>query len=50
MKKLISLLLEFRWWDLPPEQLTAFLPVLCNKDLPAVKAALRKALAEKEAR
>lgn len=49
-EELTQLLLAFRWWDLPPEQLTAFLPVLCNKDLPAVKAALRKALAEKEAR
>ena len=49
-EELTQLLLAFRWWDLPPEQLTAFLPVLCDKDLPAVKAALRKALAEKEAR
>ena len=48
-EELTQLLLAFRWWDLPPEQLTAFLPVLCDKDLPAVKAALRKALAEKEA-
>ena len=26
-------LLRFRWWDLPPEQLTDILPILCDPDL-----------------
>ena len=31
--ELKSLLLRFRWWDLPPEQLTDILPILCAPDL-----------------
>ena len=31
--ELKSLLLRFRWWDLPPEQLTDILPILCDPDL-----------------
>lgn len=31
--ELKSLLLRFRWWDLPPEQLTDILPILCALDL-----------------
>ena len=47
-EELIGLLLELKWWDFPPEKLTAFLPVLCNKDLDAVRQAVKTALAEKE--
>ena len=31
--ELKSLLLRVRWWDLPPEQLTDILPILCDPDL-----------------
>ena len=31
--ELIQLLLQFQWWDLPPEELAAVLPLLCEEDL-----------------
>lgn len=31
--ELIELLLEFKWWDLPPEKLVTVLPLLCDFDL-----------------
>ena len=31
--QLIKLLLEVKWWDLPPRQLNHILPVLCDPDL-----------------
>ncbi len=34
--ELIELLLEFKWWDLPPEKLVAALPLLCDFDLEKV--------------
>ena len=46
--ELTDLLLRLRWWDFPPEKLAAFLPVLCDPDPETVKAALKKAIAEKE--
>ncbi|HIY77806.1 MAG TPA: CatB-related O-acetyltransferase [Candidatus Borkfalkia excrementavium] len=46
-EELISLLLEFRWWDLPPEQLTEVLPLLCDSDLDRVKNEIRHKLSEK---
>ena len=30
-EELIDLLLAFRWWDLPPEELTEVLPLLCDR-------------------
>ena len=35
--ELIELLLQWKWWDLPPEQLVDALPILCNSDLDEVK-------------
>lgn len=42
--ELIALLLAVRWWDFPPERLTAFLPVLCDSDLQAVRQRLQAML------
>ena len=38
--ELPALLLRFRWWDLDPEPLTEFLPLLCDPDLKKVKQEL----------
>ena len=40
-EELIELLLELRWWDLPVEEITNLLPVLCDPDLPAVRQKLK---------
>lgn len=42
--ELISMLLELKWWDLPPEELAGFLPVLCSEDIVGVRAAVRDML------
>ncbi len=42
--ELISLLLELRWWDFPPEELADFLPVLCDSDLEAMRRTLKTRL------
>ena len=39
--ELTQLLLAFRWWDLPPEELAATLPLLCEEDLEKVRQVLR---------
>lgn len=36
-QELIDLLLQWKWWDLEPEQLTEVLPLLCNPDLHQVQ-------------
>ena len=41
---LAGLLLRFRWWDLPPEELAEMLPLLCDPDLAKVKKALQERL------
>lgn len=38
---LIALLLELCWWDMEPEALADFLPVLCDSDLEAAEEAIR---------
>lgn len=38
--ELKELLLRFRWWDLEPEALTEFLPLLCDPDLEKVRQTL----------
>lgn len=43
-QELTGLLLRLQWWELPPEELAGFLPVLCDNDLTAVKNAIRKML------
>ncbi len=39
--ELIDLLLAFRWWELPPEELAEVLPLLCDPDLEQVRQELR---------
>ena len=41
---LIELLLAFRWWDLPPEELAVTIPLLCDSDLERVRVQLRRRL------
>lgn len=41
---LVQLLLAWRWWDLPPAELAEAVPLLCDPDLDAVRAALRRRL------
>ena len=42
--ELKDLLLRWKWWDLPPEELVEALPLLCDEDLEAVKDRIRKKL------
>ena len=44
----IALLERLRWWDLPPEELTDLLPVLCDINMKSATEKLRAFLAEKE--
>ena len=48
--ELIGLLLEWRWWDEPPEQLAEDTLLLCDPDLASVRAALEKRLGADEDR
>lgn len=43
-EELIKLLLRWRWCDLPPKQLVEALPLLCDEDLPKVKAIIQEKL------
>lgn len=43
-----ALLEELRWWDLPPEELTGIIPVLCDTDMKRAAEKLRAILAEKK--
>lgn len=43
-----ALLEELRWWDLPPEELTGIIPVLCDIDMKRAAEKLRAILAEKK--
>ncbi|MBC3515678.1 CatB-related O-acetyltransferase [Neobittarella massiliensis] len=38
---LIRQLLDLRWWDMEPNRLAAFLPVLCSSDLAEVRRAIK---------
>lgn len=42
--ELTELLLRFRWWDLPGEELVRWLPVLCDENLENLRTALKAAL------
>lgn len=44
---LIALLLAFRWWDAPPEELAGLLALLCDPDLEKVRGELSRRLAER---
>ena len=39
--ELKDLLLRWKWWDLPPEELVDVLPLLCDEDLEKVKREIR---------
>lgn len=43
-EELTTLLLDFRWWDLPPEKLADWLPLLCDPDLDKLRRALKTRL------
>ena len=45
--ELIELLLRFRWWDLPPEELVQTLPLLVNPELEAVRERMERILADR---
>ena len=47
-EELIALLRRFQWWNLPPEELAAFIPFLCDPDLEKVRAELRRRLEKEE--
>ena len=40
--ELTNLLLDLRWWDLPPEELLDWLSALCDPDLERLRARLRR--------
>lgn len=46
--ELIGILLKLRWWDLPPEEVTQLVPLLCSPELEQVKEELRHLLLEKQ--
>lgn len=41
-EELTALLLDFRWWDLPADRLTDWLPLLCDPDLEKLRRALQE--------
>ena len=43
-EELKTLLLRYRWWDLPPEKLVEALPMLCDPDLEALRRQLKEIL------
>lgn len=43
-EELKTLLLRYRWWDLPPEELVEALPMLCDPDLEALRRRLKEIL------
>ena len=47
--ELIELLLAWRWWDKSTEEIDAFIPILTNSDLEAVRAKLRALVHPQEA-
>lgn len=42
--ELIALLLEIKWWDFAPEELSDFLPTLCDCDMEKVRQVLKERL------
>ncbi len=41
-EELTSLLLKFKWWDKPIEEINALIPILTSSDLDKVKAEIRR--------
>ena len=48
-QELIDLLLQWKWWDLEPEQLVEALPLLCSPDLEQVRERVSALLDQKNA-
>ncbi len=46
--ELTELLQELCWWNLPPQQLAAILPLLCDADLKKVKKQIKEILENKK--
>lgn len=46
-QELIDLLLQWKWWDLEPEQLVEALPLLCSPDLEQVRGRVSALLDQK---
>ena len=44
VEELTGLLLRLKWWDLPPEELVAWLPILCDENLENLRSALKSRL------
>ena len=42
--ELIALLLEIKWWDFAPEELSDFLPTLCDCAMEKVRQVLKERL------
>lgn len=47
--ELKELLLDFKWWDLKPEELLTWLPVIVSPDLEKTRQALKDALEKRNA-
>ena len=45
--ELTGLLLRLRWWDMEPERLLEWLPLLCDPDLEKLRRALQKELKDR---
>ena len=45
-EELTELLLKFKWWDKPVEEINAMIPVLTNSDLDLVKKELKKRMSD----
>ena len=45
-EELTELLLKFKWWDKPVEEINALIPVLTNSDLDLVKKELKKRMSD----
>lgn len=43
-EELTGLLLRLKWWELPPEELVAWLPILCGENLENLRSALKSRL------
>lgn len=43
-EELTGLLLRLKWWDLPPEELVSWLPILCDENLENLRSALKSRL------
>lgn len=45
--ELVRLLLKFRWWDLPADEVSELVPLLCDDDIERVKTRIKSMLAER---